>query len=69
MPAKQQPTPPRLLSLKDAASYLGGIGRTKLNELVASGQIQSMRVGRRRLIPVDCLERFIAEQLEDGGSS
>ena len=42
------------------------IGRTALYELLASGEIESFRVGRARFIPrqalLDFFERSIAEQ-------
>jgi excisionase family DNA binding protein len=46
----------------DAAQVLGGLGRTKIFELVASGELPSVRVGRRRLVRADALREF-AERL------
>jgi excisionase family DNA binding protein len=43
-----------------------GIGRSKLYQLMASGDLESVRVGRRRLIPeaalIQFVERLRAEQ-------
>lgn len=38
-----------------------GIGRTTLYELIADGRLESVKVGRSRLIPADALERFVDE--------
>lgn len=49
----------------DAGKALG-LGRSKMFELVEKGEIVSVRVGRRRLIPAAALhayaERLLAEQ-------
>jgi excisionase family DNA binding protein len=37
-----------------------GIGRTKLYELLESGQLRSAKIGSRRLIPVDALRECLA---------
>jgi excisionase family DNA binding protein len=37
-----------------------GIGRSKLYELVAQGEIKVVRIGRRTLIPHDELTRYVA---------
>lgn len=48
-----------LLSIEDAASALA-LGRTTFLQLVYSGQIESVRQGRRRLIPTEALEDYVA---------
>lgn len=48
-----------LLSIEDAASALA-LGRTTFLQLVYSGQIESVRIGRRRLIPTEAIEDFAA---------
>jgi excisionase family DNA binding protein len=35
------------------------VGRSKLYELMATGQLESVQVGRRRLIPAEALRRFM----------
>jgi excisionase family DNA binding protein len=37
-----------------------GIGRSKLYELMSAGQIESVKIGTRRLIPEVALEEFVA---------
>ena len=52
-----------LLSAEEAAEVLG-IGRTFVFELIAKGRLESIKIGRRRLIPRDALERLVAEERE-----
>lgn len=39
------------------------IGRTKAYQMIASGSIPHVRMGKTILIPVDALERKIEEQM------
>lgn len=50
-----------LLSVVEAAKRLG-IGRSLMYELLGSGQVRSIHVGRLRKIPVAALSEFVAEQ-------
>ena len=36
-----------------------GISRSRLYELLAAGQIESVHVGRTRLIPAEALEEYV----------
>ena len=56
-----QPDERLLLSVVEAAERLG-IGRTLMYELLTSGQIESVHVGRLHKIPADALETFIARR-------
>ena len=47
-----------LLTIAEAAQLLG-LGRSKVYELIASGAIESVRIGRARRVPASALERFI----------
>jgi excisionase family DNA binding protein len=47
-----------LYPLVEAAELLG-IGRTLLYEELASGNIEAVSVGRRRLIPRQALEEYV----------
>lgn len=51
-----------LLSVEEAASLLR-LGRTSTYELVMRGQIQSVKIGRRRLVVRGGLTRYVAELL------
>jgi excisionase family DNA binding protein len=50
---------PRLLSIKQAVYELG-ISRTAVYELIAAHKIKTVKIGRRRLIPSEAIEDFIA---------
>ena len=47
-----------LLPIPDAAMALG-IGVTKCWELIAAGDLETVRIGRRRLVPVSALEKYV----------
>jgi excisionase family DNA binding protein len=49
----------RLLDVASAQARLGGIARSKLFELLAAGEIESTRLGRRRLIFADSLDAYV----------
>jgi excisionase family DNA binding protein len=51
-----------LLTVEEAAALLH-IGRTTTYELVMRGQIQSVRIGRRRLVVREGLQRYVAALL------
>ena len=53
-------TVPRVLRVEEAAQLLG-IGRSLAYDLIRSGQLRSIKIGRRRLIPVDAIAEAIAE--------
>jgi excisionase family DNA binding protein len=50
----------KALSLTEAADALG-IHRHTLRQLVEDGRLRSVRVGRRYLIPVAEIDRFLAQ--------
>jgi len=50
-----------LYSPREAADLLS-ISRSKLYELMASGVVHSVRVGRSRRIPADALRAFVAAE-------
>jgi excisionase family DNA binding protein len=54
-----------LVSVLEAASRLG-LGRSKVNELIASGDLPSILVGTRRLLRPADLEAFAANQSNGG---
>ena len=53
-------TPKLLLTPAEAAGALG-VGRTKLYALMGEGLIESVRIGGSRRVPVDAIDRFVAE--------
>lgn len=50
---------PLLLTPVQAARMLG-IGRSKLYELLAKGQLESVRIGNCRRVPAQALHNFLA---------
>jgi excisionase family DNA binding protein len=50
-----------LLSVEEAADALS-LGRSKLFELIASGELESFTIGRRRVIPLQALSDFVERQ-------
>ncbi|MGE4323673.1 MAG: helix-turn-helix domain-containing protein [Sphingobium sp.] len=56
-------------SVSDAARALG-LGRTRVYELLNSGQIESFTLGRRRLVKVNSIRKLVAdnESKEKGGN-
>lgn len=61
-----QPVTPRiLLSINEAAASLG-IGRTLMYELLSSGQVESVYVGRLHRVPADALAAFVAMLRSEG---
>jgi excisionase family DNA binding protein len=57
---KEMPLSSILLSVEETAELLG-LGRTHTYELVMSGKILSVKVGRRRLVVSDSLQDFVGE--------
>jgi excisionase family DNA binding protein len=55
--------PKLLLPIPDVAEALG-IGRSKAWELIASGELSTVRIGRRRLVPIAALERYVTGLVE-----
>jgi len=49
-----------LLTPVEAAAVLG-IGRSKLYELMQTGQLPSVRIGACRRVPADVVHRFVAD--------
>lgn len=58
----------RALRVEEAAEALG-IPRTKCFELIASGELPSIKFGRLRRVPVEALDVLIASRLAAQGVS
>lgn len=43
-----------------------GLGRSTIYELIADGRLESVKVGRSRLVPGDALEAFVAGLRQEG---
>lgn len=57
-----------LLYKPEAAAEVLGIGRSKIFELIAAGQIETVQIGRSRRVPAQALEEYVA-RLRAGSTS
>lgn len=64
--AAESAPPLGLLAVPGAARWLG-IGRTTFYRLVSRGEIQTVQIGKRRLVAVADLEAYVA-RLRAGGA-
>lgn len=55
----------RLLLTVDQAAGRLGLGKTKVYELLTSGELASVRIGAARRIPVSALEAYVERLLND----
>ena len=53
------PTTASLLSYGDAQTYLGGLSRSTIKQLAATGEVRVVRVGRRTLFRRDDLDAYV----------
>lgn len=52
---------PVLLSIyPDTGRAIGGLGRTKVYELITSGELRTVKIGRRRFVPASAVEEYVA---------
>ena len=58
----------QLVPIPDTCGVLGGIGRTKVYELINGGELTKVRIGARAFITRESLEGFLT-RLADGSSS
>jgi hypothetical protein len=57
---------PLFVSVDDARQMLGGIGKTRLYELLGAGALRSAKLGKRRLIRTDSI-LALADRIEGEG--
>ena len=60
-----QPVERRTLTIKETAASLG-ISDWMVYEMVKRGEIKTIRVGKRILVPVSALDQFVAENQSPG---
>jgi excisionase family DNA binding protein len=58
----------RLLVTPVEAATALGISRTRVYELMAAGQLRSVKIGRSRRIPVKVLIAFVTAMAEDSAA-
>lgn len=52
---------PRLYSVSDACKALGGMGRTWLYGQIKDGNIRTVKLGTRTLIPASEIDRIVSD--------
>jgi excisionase family DNA binding protein len=55
--------PPLAVSIPEACRLIG-VGKSLAYELIRSGQIATVKLGRRRLIPMASLQAFVTDKTE-----
>ena len=55
----------RLLYRPAEAAEAIGVSRTRMYELIASGEIPSLRIGGSLRVPVDLLRRWVEQQVAE----
>jgi len=63
-----RPDVPVLLVRPEHAALALGVSRTKVYELMASGSLNSIKIGRSRRIPVDALTAFVEAIAREGAA-
>lgn len=61
--ARRREAAPALLSMDEAADAIG-VSRRTLDTLQAEGEIATLKIGRRRLVPADALRAFVNARAE-----
>ena len=52
----------------DRAAERLGLGRTKTYELIRTGELRSLKVGRRRLVPLEAIDEFLRQSSTSGAA-
>jgi excisionase family DNA binding protein len=60
--------PADLLTVEEAARRLR-IGRTTMYALISAGTVESVTIGRRRLVPPECVAAYVAVLRSAGQSA
>lgn len=55
---------PILCSIVDAQARLGGVSRDTVKTLLATGELESIKVLRRRMVIVATIDRYVERQRE-----
>jgi excisionase family DNA binding protein len=62
MEGPQEGTPERLLLCIPEVAEVLGIGRTKIYEMIATGELPTVRFGRAVRVSVNTLQKWVAER-------
>lgn len=55
---------PRLLSIPDAATYLGGIDTDMIHKLAKEGNLTKVKIGRRSFITRESADALVDSRIE-----
>ena len=61
--------PDRLAVSPTEAARIAGVGRTKLYEALGSGNLRSLKIGKRRLILIDSLRSWLDQHALNGANA
>lgn len=56
----------QLNNIEQTGEKLGRLGRTRVFDLIRSGQLASVKIGRRRMVPDSAIQQYI-DQLKAAG--
>ncbi|MBC7279152.1 helix-turn-helix domain-containing protein [Nocardioides sp.] len=59
--------PPVLYRVEEAAEALR-LSRTAVYDLIRAGDLRTVKIGRRRLVPIDALSEWVASLTEKGAA-
>lgn len=62
------PRAARLLAIEEAARQLG-VGRTTIFGLVATGDLRTVKIGRRRLVPIEAINELVERLSADAAEA
>ena len=68
MESPQEGTPQRLLLRIPEVAETLGIGRTKIYEMIATGELPRVRFGRAVRVSVTTLQKWVEEREQQGAS-
>ena len=68
MESPQEDTPQRLLLRIPEVAETLGIGRTKIYEMIATGELPTVRFGRAVRVSVTTLQKWVEEREQQGAS-
>lgn len=60
------PASPLIVSIDDARRMLGGVARSTVYKLIAAGDLDVVKIGRRTRITVESIGRLIATRMRIG---
>jgi excisionase family DNA binding protein len=71
MSKQLQPPAAKLLLKVEEVTEMLNLGRSKLYQYLLTGELRSVKVGRRRLIPPDAVHEFVQklESTQEGAST